>query len=456
MSTPPNDPFAAFDSGRTLVKPNPNRPDPNRPDPSRFDPNRPAAPAAAPPSPGMGGGKPGAMAPVPEQLFSLGGSLNPLLAAATPLLGTAVQLRSMARCEDPVGLRDAIARMVRQFEQHARAAKLTEPQLVASRYMLCTFLDESAANTPWGSGIWSKQSLLALFHNETWGGEKVFRLASKLAESPSEHLSLLELFYTILSLGFEGRFRVMDNGASQLAQVRERLYRIIAQQRSAPEAELSPHWQGVATTRQNFTDFLPTWVVGAAALLLLAVVYFVLSQWLGSHTMPVFDRITQVRVPNPPPPPPAKVKRLAQFLPNEIAQGYVDVNDLDDKSIVRLRSDGVFASGSADIDPKVHFVLERIGFALNQVKGTIRIEGHSDDQPIRGSLRFPNNQVLSESRALTVMGLLSRPPSSVDPSRMEPPIGLASSMPLCNEATPACRSRNRRVEITLLVPPEAR
>jgi len=441
MSTPPNDPFAAFDSGRTLVKPNPNRQ---------------AAPAAAPAAPPQdAGGKPGAMSPVPEQLFSLGGSLSPLLAAATPLLGTAVQLRGMARCDDPIALRDAIARMVRQFEQHARAARLTEPQLVAARYMLCTFLDESAANTPWGSGVWSKQSLLAMFHNETWGGEKVFRLAAKLAESPKEHLSLLELFYAILSLGFEGRFRVMDNGGTQLAQVRERLFGIISQQRGAVEAELSPHWQGVATTRQHFSDLLPTWVVGAAAALLLAVVYFALSQWLGSHTMPVFDRIVSVRVPDPPPPPPAKTKRLAQFLPNEIAQGWVDVSDLDDKSIVRLRSDGVFASGSADIDPKVHWVLERIAYALNQVKGDIKVEGHSDDQPIRGSLRFPNNQVLSEARALTVMNLLSRAQSPVGSDRMTH-FGLASSMPVCFEATPACRAKNRRVEITLLVPPDAR
>ncbi len=442
MSTPPNDPFAAFDSGRTLVKPNPVRQ---------------AAPAAAPPpSPQAAGGKPGAMSAVPEQLFSLGGSLSPLLAAATPLLGMAVQLRTMPRCDDPIAMRDAIARMMRQFEQHARAAHLTEPQLVASRYMLCTFLDEAAANTPWGSGLWSKQSLLALFHNETWGGEKVFRLAAKLAESPKEHLSLLELFYAILSLGFEGRFRVMDNGASQLAQVRERLFGIISQQRGAVEAELSPHWQGVTTTKQNFTEFLPTWVVAAAALALLAGIFTWLTLRLSDHTFPVYEHIANVRVPEPPPPPPAKVKRLAQFLPNEIEAGWVDVNDRETDSIVRLRSDGVFASGSAEIDPKVNWVLERIAFALNQVKGEVKIEGHSDDQPMRGSLRYPNNQVLSEARALTVMNLLMRAPTPVDSQRFTPPIGLASSKPVCTESTPACRAKNRRVEITLLVPPEAR
>ena len=47
--------------------------------------------------------------------------------------------------------------------------------------ILCTLLDESAASTPWGgSGAWSSQSLLVQFHNEGWGGEKVFVLLARL------------------------------------------------------------------------------------------------------------------------------------------------------------------------------------------------------------------------------------------------------------------------------------
>ena len=50
------------------------------------------------------------------------------------------------------------------------------------------------------------------FHNETWGGEKVFQLLAKLAQDVPTHRHLLELIYIVLALGFEGRYRVVDNG----------------------------------------------------------------------------------------------------------------------------------------------------------------------------------------------------------------------------------------------------
>ena len=77
--------------------------------------------------------------------------------------------------------------------------------IIAARYILCTFLDETAASTPWGSGgVWATDTLLVRFHNETWGGEKVFLLLSKLAEDPRRNRDLLQLIYACLALGFEG------------------------------------------------------------------------------------------------------------------------------------------------------------------------------------------------------------------------------------------------------------
>ena len=89
--------------------------------------------------------------------------------------------------------------------------------MIAARYALCTLLDETAASTPWGGqGSWAKHSLLVLFHNEAWGGEKFFQLLSKLAENPAGNRDLLELMYACIALGFEGRYRVVQNGQAQL------------------------------------------------------------------------------------------------------------------------------------------------------------------------------------------------------------------------------------------------
>ena len=61
-------------------------------------------------------------------------------------------------------------------------------QITAARYVVCTMLDEAASrDTPWGAGVWARQSLLVMFHNETWGGEKVFQLLARLAQKPAQH-----------------------------------------------------------------------------------------------------------------------------------------------------------------------------------------------------------------------------------------------------------------------------
>jgi type VI secretion system protein ImpK len=59
------------------------------------------------------------------------------------------------------------------------------------------------------------------------GGEKFFQLLAKLAQNPQQHGWLLELMYYCLALGFEGRFRIVDNGRTQLETLKQRLVQII-------------------------------------------------------------------------------------------------------------------------------------------------------------------------------------------------------------------------------------
>src|SRR5688500_2101047 len=129
--------------------------------------------------------------------------LHPLVSAAHPLLDLIPQLRATLQHPDPLALRDALARDIKAFEARARAAGIAPETIIGARYALCTLLDEVAASTPWGSGVWAKQSLLVLFHNETWGGEKFFVLLSRLAQNPAQNRDLLELLYICLALGFE-------------------------------------------------------------------------------------------------------------------------------------------------------------------------------------------------------------------------------------------------------------
>jgi len=430
MTTP--DPFAAFESERTVIKPKPRGP---------------GGPAPVPPTASMGGAE-----PLPAEVGELG-LLNPLVSAAGKLLVLVGQLRNMVHAPNVPALRASTADAVNQFDAAARRAGVSNESVLAARYVLCTALDEAVANTPWGvQGGWNKQSLLVQFHNETWGGEKVFQLLARLAQDVPTHRQLLELIYSVLALGFEGRYRVVENGRAQLDSVRQRLAELIAKERPPVEAELSPHWRGQGAGTVRLRESLPMWVFAAGFALLLALAWFGFRLALNQRSDATYAAVSSLRVPNVQIAPPAilaKSPRLAKFLEAEIKQGLVTVTDEADRSTVRLRGDSFFGSGSADPMPQSLPVLHRIGQALAEVKGEVLITGHSDNQPIR-SMRYPSNWHLSAARADAVKGALS---TLVEPARMRSD-GKADAEPVAANDTPANRARNRRVEIVLLSPPE--
>jgi type VI secretion system protein ImpK len=413
-----------------------------------------AAGTGAPPNVAAGRDAPLAL----EALSATG--MNPLVAAAMPLLTAAPTMRATAHHPNPAGLREALADGVRKFETQARAQGLPNEQVIAARYILCTLLDESAASTPWGgAGSWSAQSLLVQFHNETWGGEKVFQLMSKLAENVAGNRNLLELLYVALAFGFEGRYRVMEGGRAQLDSVRERLAQMLRQQRGSYEKALSPRWEGQASGGARLRDGIPLWVIAAVTALVLALVFVGLRFSLSDLAQPAFSTLQALdakaaqvaaAAPPPPPPPPAPVPRLAQLLQPEVQAGLVQVQDLADRSVVTIKGDGFFEPGSATISSAVRPLLPRIAQAMADTpgEGQVLVTGHTDNQPIR-TVRYPSNWHLSQDRADTVKAELVK---TLKPERVRAE-GRADAESVADNGTPAGRSKNRRVELTLFVKP---
>jgi type VI secretion system protein ImpK len=425
-----------------------------------MDPNNPLDPAnfGAPPTPAAPGSiNPqyrGATAPDLPEVFS---GTNPLVEAANPLLNLIPQLRATVQHPDPAKIRDFLVDQIQAFELRARSAGIPSEQVIGARYCLCTALDETAAQTPWGgSGVWSRHSLLVTFHNETWGGEKFFQLLAKLAQNPQQHAQLLELMYYCLALGLEGRFRIVDNGRTQLETLKQRLALIIRQQRGEYERPLSLHWQGVILGAKKGWENLPLWVAAAMSALIALGLYFWFAFSLNGLSDNIRSAIAGIRAPElamPKPPAPAAVPRFAKFLEPEIKAGLVTVNDLADRSVVTLRGDGLFDPGQTVVKPQYVNVLGRIAEALNEVPGQVLVTGFTDNQPIR-TVRFPSNWHLSQERADVVKNMLDRRLTGkyATPNRVRAE-GRAESEPVAPNDTPENRARNRRVEVTLLVAP---
>jgi type VI secretion system protein ImpK len=346
-------------------------------------------------------------------------------------------------------LRAELRRRLDDFEREARAAGSDASTMTDASYALCALLDESAASTPWGAG-WAKAGLLAERHGQSSGGEKFFELLEKLSGDPTANVPLLEFLYVCLALGFEGRYRDAQGGREDLIALRAKLLDQIRQQHTPGDGELSGKWRGVTAPARRPAGALALWAAGSGAALLLAALYIAFSFSLGSLSDPVARDLAQLKVTEPAPASAAgavrpAAPRISEQLTAEIARGEVAVTDAAGMSTIVIRSDRLFASGSARLEAGIEPVILRIAEALEQVPGAILVTGHTDDVPIR-TARFPSNWELSTERAASVLKLMAGKIS--DPARLRAE-GLADSAPVVPNDSTSNRARNRRVTIIL-------
>ncbi len=146
-------------------------------------------------------------------------------------------------------------------------------------------------------------------------------------------------------------------------------------------------------------------------------------------------------------------EQLMAKMKGEIDKGQVTISELKGKLTLNLVEAILFDSGKAEVKPEGLVVLGKVIEVLKPVTGkSIRIEGHSDNQPIVGALtqRYPTNWELSAARAINIARYLQK--QGVDPANLSS-AAFGEFKPVADNATPEGRAKNRRIEI-VLVPKE--
>jgi len=115
---------------------------------------------------------------------------------------------------------------------------------------------------------------------------------------------------------------------------------------------------------------------------------------------------------------------------------------------IRILTDGVlFDSGSYILRPEGKRLLAPIGASIKDLPNTVRIEGHTDSDPIhRGVLR--NNRWLGATRALAVTDYLVEE-HGVPEQRLRP-MSFGDTRAVAPNDTYAHKQQNRRVEMLVL------
>jgi chemotaxis protein MotB len=113
--------------------------------------------------------------------------------------------------------------------------------------------------------------------------------------------------------------------------------------------------------------------------------------------------------------------------------------------VLRLADNVVFASGTDEIQPAARTVLQHMADDLKSRKVDIRVEGHTDDRPIR-TFRFRSNWDLSTSRATAVVADFAT--AGIEPTRLSA-AGYGEFHPIASNASPEGRAQNRRVDVVV-------
>jgi len=125
----------------------------------------------------------------------------------------------------------------------------------------------------------------------------------------------------------------------------------------------------------------------------------------------------------------------------------VEVIDERDYLLIRLNSQVLFESGSAEILSEGKRTLDALGKSLIPLENEILIQGHTDNVPINTPL-FPSNWELSTKRATNVVVYLINS-LNLDPAKLTA-TGNGEYRPIADNDTPEGRQKNRRIEIMIL------
>lgn len=441
------------------------------PTPGGRKPEAPAAPSAAPdpvrPLPSL------SVADILAGFRFETGDLPIMVARAAPLLNLAHALRQNDYTSQIGALRRELTEAVRRYNSDLSTAGILPEQARAAHYVVCGTLDDVIRNTDWG-GEWAVDGLVSTFHHDVQGGERVYDLLGHFQKTPRANRDILLLIYLCLSLGFEGRARVSPRGATELAQVRENLFRVLRTEFDIVERDLSPQWQGEDAAHTRTRRGLMFWLISGVTLLFLLALFVTLSLLLNRSAEATLERLAalppgdvpSLALPEPLPPPtplpepqPAPVavepeppapeppstpaiETLIAFLQPEVDEGLVRLFRDGDAVLVRVNNAGAFAPGTSEINADFVPIFDRIGQALVAEDFDVLILGHTDNLPIV-SAPYPNNEFLSNARAAAVRDIFLGYIAS-DRTEIR---GLADTRPIASNETPEGREANRRTEI---------
>jgi chemotaxis protein MotB len=143
-----------------------------------------------------------------------------------------------------------------------------------------------------------------------------------------------------------------------------------------------------------------------------------------------------------------KIKEnIAAFLKTKGAEDQVKMDITSRGLVISLKDTAFFDSGKASVRPESTVLLDNIAAAIGKYSNSIRIEGHTDNIPIK-TAQFQSNWELSTARATNIVHyLIDDHLYSADKLSA---VGYGQYRPIADNSTEEGRQKNRRVDVVVL------
>jgi type VI secretion system protein ImpK len=203
-------------------------------------------------------------------------NINPLIAASAPLFFLIEKIRSLQEAPDSEKLHNDLIHEINAFEHQAQANGYRSYVILAARYVLCLWIDQTILNTSWSENVeWEKMRLTD--NQETDKGNPFYLLVNRCLQDATIYIELLELFYLCISLGFQVNSPSLELNSIRLTETRDCLFEVINRHREGYSKRLEVA-AAAHSPRKNFSFrplLRPAVIIFSAFILVCS--YFILN-----------------------------------------------------------------------------------------------------------------------------------------------------------------------------------
>jgi type VI secretion system protein ImpK len=207
------------------------------------------------------------------------GGAKDITSLSTDLFLIVIRMREAEDLGDPAGLRKLILYYMDLFRKNCAVIGIPEPSIQEAVYAVVALIDEAVLSIRGACrDYWIVRPLQLDLFGDNIAGEEFYRKMNKLLEQVDKKKDILEVYYICLSLGFEGKYKLLnpEERIALLDETGKRLRRARIRSSSA----ISPHGKSSEPVRlKNRVEGrgFPFWAGAAIAGGICVIVYIVLS-----------------------------------------------------------------------------------------------------------------------------------------------------------------------------------